>query len=75
MQRFKVENQIQFADILKQSVEGFNEDLDQVEQCEGGLSGRGDHDEVEGCIVAVCDEGGGVVVGLGGGCRGGGSCS
>lgn len=72
MQRLEVENQIQLADVFEQAVEGLDEDLDQVEQSEGGFRGRGYEDEVEGCVVAVCDQGRGVVVGLGWGCGGGG---
>ena len=70
MQRFKVEDQIQFTDIFEKTIEGFDKDLDEVEEGEGGFGGRGDKDEVEGCVMAVCYEGGGVVVGLGGGCGG-----
>ena len=70
MQRLEVENQIQLADILEQAVEGLDEDLDEIEEGEGGFGGGGDEDEVEGGVVAVGDEGGGVVL-LGGG-RGGG---
>ena len=65
MQRLKVEDQIQLADVFEKAVEGFDEDLDQIEQGERGLRRGGDEDEVERCVVAVCDEGGGVVVGLG----------
>ncbi len=72
MQRLKVEDQIQFTDVLEKAVEGFDEDLDQVEQAEGRFGGRRDHNEVEGCVVAIGNEGRGVVVGLGGGCGGGG---
>ncbi len=65
MQRLKVEDEIQLADVFKQAVERLDEDLNQVEQGERGFRGRGDQDEVEGRVVAVGDEGGGVVVGLG----------
>lgn len=43
----------------------FDEDLNQIEQGERGFRRGGDEDEVEGRVVAVCDEGRGVVVGLG----------
>lgn len=72
MQRLKVEDQIQLADVFEKAVEGFDEDLDQIEQGERGFRRGGDEDEVERCVVAVRDEGGGVVVGLGRACGGGG---
>lgn len=75
MQRLKVEDQIQFTYIFEKAVEGFDKDLDEVEEGEGRFRRRGDQDEVEGCVVAVCYEGGGVVVGLGWGCGGRGCCS
>ena len=53
MQCFKVENQIQLAHVLEEAIEGFDEDLDEVEEGEGGFGGGGDEDEVEGCVVAV----------------------
>ena len=75
MQRLEIENQIQLTDVFEKAIEGLDEDLDQIEQGEGCFGGRGDEDEVEGCVVAVRDEGGGVVVGLGRGCGGGGGRS
>lgn len=75
MQRLKVEDQIQFTYIFEKAVEGFDKDLDEVEEGEGRFRRRRDQDEIEGCVVAVCNEGGGVIVGLGWGCGGRGSCS
>ena len=72
MQRLKIENQVQLTDVFEEAIESLDEDLDQVEQGEGGFRGCGYQDEVEGCVVAVCYEGWSVVVGLGGGCGGGG---
>ena len=72
MQRLEVEDEVQLAHVFEQAVEGLDEDLDQVEQGEGGLRRGGDEDEIERCVVAVGDEGGGVVVGLGRGRGGGG---
>lgn len=66
MQRLKIENHIQFADILKQTVQSLDEDLDEVEQGQGRFGGGGDDDEVERCVVAVGDEGGEVVLLFGG---------
>ena len=53
MQRLKVENQVQLADVLKEAVEGFDEDLDEVEEGERGFGRGGDEDEVEGCVMAI----------------------
>jgi len=61
MQRLKVEDQIQLAHVLEQAVQGFDEDLDEVEECEGRLGRRAYQDEVEGCVVPVGYQGGGVV--------------
>lgn len=66
MQRLEIEDQIQFADILKQPVQGFDKDLYQIEQSEGRFGRGGDDDEVECRIVTVGDERGGVVVLLAG---------
>ena len=71
MQRLEIKYQIQLTHILKQPVQSFDEDLDEVEEREGGFCRGGDEDEVQGGVVAVGDEGGGIVVELGGG-RGGG---
>lgn len=76
MQRLKIENQVQLAHILKQPVQGFDEDLDEIEEGERGFGGGGDDDEVERGVVPVGDERGSVVVLLtglgvvaGGGCE------
>lgn len=54
MQRLEIEYEIQFTHVLEQSVERFDEDLDEVEEGEGRFGGGGDEDEVEGCVVPVC---------------------
>lgn len=74
MQRLKVENQIQLADILKQPVQRFDVYLNQIDEGERGLSGGRNDDEIEGGVVTVRNEGGDVVVWFrrGGGGAGGG---
>jgi len=69
MQRFEIEDEVELAHILKETVEGLYEDLDEIEEGERRFGRGGDDDEVEGCVVAVGDERGGVVVGGGGGGR------
>lgn len=53
MQRLEIEYQIQFAYVFEEAIEGFDEDLDQVEESEGGFGGGGYDYEIEGCVVAV----------------------
>lgn len=55
MQGLEVEDEVEFADVIEAGVEGFDEDVDEVEQGEGGFGGGGDEDEVEGGVVAVGD--------------------
>jgi hypothetical protein len=74
MQRLKVEDQIQLANVFEQSIQGLDVHLDQVDQSQRGFGGRGDDDEVQCGVVAVGDERRNVVllVRRGGGvtCRG-----
>lgn len=72
MHSLEIENQIQLADVVEQAVKGLDEDLDKVEESEGGFGGGADKDEVEGRIVPIGDVGGavGIVAGIS---RGGGS--
>ncbi len=53
MQCLEVEDQVQLAHVLKQPIECFDENLDQVEESERGLCGSGDEDEIESCVVTV----------------------
>lgn len=68
MQCLKIKDKIQLADILKQAIERFDENLDEIEKRKRGLGGGGYNDEVESCIVTVSDKGGSIVMG---GARGG----
>ena len=56
MQRFEIEDQVQFADILKQAIERLDEDLDKIEESQGRFSGRGYYNEIQGSIMTVGDE-------------------
>lgn len=67
MQGLEAEDQIQFAHVLEQAVQGLDEDLDEVEEGERGFGGGADQDEVEGRVVAVGYLGGGVAATGGGG--------
>jgi hypothetical protein len=67
MQRLEVEDQIEFAHIFEEAVEGLHEDLYEVEQGERRFGGGADDDEVKSSVVAVGHERWRVVV------RGGGS--
>lgn len=81
MHSLEIKDKVEFADVAEEAVERFDKDLDEVEEGERGFRGGGDEDEVEGCVVAVCDLRGGVAVvlvggwcglgGWGGGGRGG----
>lgn len=73
MHGFEIEDQIQLAHVVEKAVQGFYENLDEVEEGEGGFGGGAYQDEVEGCVVPVCDLGGevGVYCGLGLGLGGG----
>lgn len=62
MHSLEIEYQIQFADIVEQAVEAFDEDLDEVEEGEGRFGGGADEDEVKGCVMPICDGGRGVGV-------------
>lgn len=53
MQALEVEDQIELAHVLEQAVQRLDEDLDQVEQRQGGLGRRADQDEVERGVVSV----------------------
>lgn len=67
MQCLEVEDQIQLAHVLKQPIECFDENLDQVEESERGLCRSGDEDEIESRVVTVGYEGRRIVMGLVGG--------
>jgi hypothetical protein len=69
MQCFEVEDEVELAHILKEAVEGLHEDLDEIKEGERRFGRGRNDDEIQGCIVAVGDERGGVVVGCGGGGR------
>ena len=56
MQRLEIEDQIQLAHVLEQSIQGFHEDLNQIQECKRRLGGGGDEDEVERGVVAVGHE-------------------
>src|SRR5688572_30578695 len=58
MKRFKVKDQIEFANVFEQSVQRFYKYLNQIKKTEFGFKVVGDDDEVEGCIVAVDDSSG-----------------
>lgn len=60
MHRLVPEDQVQLAHVLEHAVQRLHEDLDQVDQRERRLGGRGDHDEREGGVGAVGDLRGGV---------------
>lgn len=55
MQRLEVEDQIEFTDILEQTVKCFDKDLNEIKEGKRRLGRGADDDEVEGCIVSVCD--------------------
>lgn len=63
MKCFEVEDQVELAHVLEETIQRLDEDLYEVEEGERRLGGRADDDEVEGRVVAVGYEGGGVVVG------------
>ncbi|OAQ97517.1 hypothetical protein LLEC1_01948 [Akanthomyces lecanii] len=69
VQRLKVEDEVELADVLKELVERLDVDLDQVDQGERRLGRRRDDDEVERRVVAVRDERGHVVLLPGGAVR------
>lgn len=62
MQALKVEDEVQLAHILEQLVQRLDVDLDQVDQGERRLGGRGDDDEEERRVVPVRHQRGDVVV-------------
>lgn len=62
MKRLEVEDEIQLANILEEAVQGLYEDLDEVKKRERGLGGGRYDDEIQGCVVSICDERGGIVV-------------
>jgi len=66
MQRLKIEDQIQLAHILEQSIQRLDIHLYQIDQRQRALGARADDDEVEGRVVAVGDQRGNVVVWGGG---------
>jgi hypothetical protein len=53
MQRFEVEDQVEFADILEKAVERLHKDLDEIEESQWRFCRGADDDEVEGGVVAV----------------------
>lgn len=57
MQGFEAKDQIELADILEQSIEGLNKDLDEVQQGKRRLGRGGDQNEVECSVVSVGDLG------------------
>lgn len=57
MKRLEAEDQVQLADILKEPVKSFNEDLDEVDQSERRLGRRRYENEVKSRVVSVCDLG------------------
>lgn len=63
MQRLEVEDQIQLAYVLEKTIEGLDEDLDEIKKRKGRFGGCRYDDEVESRVVAVGDEGRCVVVG------------
>lgn len=63
MQGLKVEDQVQFTYVFKETIERLYEDLDEIEKRERRFGGCRYDDEVESCVVAVGYEGRGVVVG------------
>lgn len=69
VQGLEVEDQVELAHIFEEAIERLDEDLDEVEERERRFGRGADYDEVEGCIVSVGHERGGVVV-LGGRCGG-----
>src|SRR5690606_38531433 len=56
MKGLEVENQVQLADILEQSIKRFDKHLDEIQQSERTLGRRGYHDEVERRVVAISNE-------------------
>lgn len=62
VQALKVEDEVQLAHVLEQLVQRLDVHLDQVDQGERRLGGRGDDDEEERRVVPVCHERGDVVV-------------
>ena len=48
-----VEDEIEFADILKALVEGLNEDLDQVQDAQLRLGAVHAKDEIQRCIMTI----------------------
>lgn len=62
MERFKVEDEIELADILEQPIEGLDVHLDQVDQRKRRFGGGRDDDEVESRIMSVGHERGYIVV-------------
>jgi hypothetical protein len=54
MQGLEIEDQVQLANILKQSVQRLDVDLDEIDQGQRRLGRRGYDDEVESRIVSIC---------------------
>lgn len=53
MQRLKVEDQIQLADILKQSIQRLHENLNEIQQSQRGLGRSRNDNKVQRGVVAI----------------------
>lgn len=55
MHRLEAKDEVQLTDVFEEAVQRFDENLDQIDQGERRLGGRGDHDEGQSRICSVGD--------------------